>query len=140
MSQAPRVSVVASKVQLITFLPVQFSRMLGKDICLTILKISQLGNSYLKKKTQQSKITNHFSCKFKFLLLKVRQIHLNLHSVLPTFNMPATIGVQSSSIICLYMLHLGQSTRQWYLSHMLWVNLVHAWEYIWNLSVKLSAT
>ena len=40
----------------------------------------------------------------------------------------------------LYMLHLGQPTGQWYLSHMLWVNLVHAWENVWNLSVTLSAT
>ena len=33
-------------------LPVQFSRMPGKDICLTILKISQLVNFCLGKKTQ----------------------------------------------------------------------------------------
>ena len=69
LSPVHRVSVVASKVQLISFLPVQFSRMLGKDICLIILKFSQLGNFYLEKKTQQSKITNHSSCKFKILLL-----------------------------------------------------------------------
>ena len=32
------------------------------------------------------------------------------------------------------MLYIGQPTGQWYLSHMLWVNHVHAWEYVWNLS------
>ena len=36
---------------------------------LLFLKTSQLGNFYLEKKTQQSKITNHSSCKFKILLL-----------------------------------------------------------------------
>ena len=61
------------------FLTVQFSRLLGKDICLTILKITQLENFYLEKKTQQSKTTNH--CKA------------------PTFQMPTEI-ICKTDLIC----------------------------------------
>ena len=42
LSPVPRVSVVGLKVQLVSVLPVQFSWMQGKDICLVILEISQL--------------------------------------------------------------------------------------------------
>ena len=88
--------------------------MLGKDICLTILKISQLGNFCLEKKMQQSKITNHSSCKFKKILLLSQADSFKL-----AYNDRNPVIFY---IICLYMLYLGQPTRQWYLSHMLWVN------------------
>ena len=91
-------------MQLIAFLPAQFSRMPGKDICLLILKITQIRNSYLEKKMQQSKITSHSSCKFKTLLLSqsysFKLASCTLH-ILHAYNDRSQVILY---IICLYVL------------------------------------
>ena len=101
-----RVSEVASKVQLISFLPAQFSRMLGKDICLLILKITQIRNSYLEKQMQQSKITNHSSCKSKTLLLNQAYSFKLASCTLHILHACKDRSPVILYIICLYMLYM----------------------------------
>ena len=112
-------------MHLISFLPVRFCQIQGKDICLSILKISQLRSFCLEKKMHQSKITNHFSYKFKILLSSQADLFKIAKCIFYIFYIPRMIGAKPIIYIrCLYIYFMLTSKQDSGTSHICaWVSL-----------------